>query len=301
MKTLADKIERVGLIGNSDKVSCAGIVRRAARLVREAGRTLLVERVTSEQAGVDAEVHPDAASLSRAVDLLLVFGGDGTILRVAREIAGSQTPMLGVNIGSLGFLTAVPSAELGPALKRIWNGDFVFEQRTLLQANVTPASSRPGSKVPRQPATALNDVVITRGISSRLVELEVSVDGEPLTRYRCDGLIASSPTGSTAYALAAGGAIVFPTANVIELTPICPHTLSNRPVILPLSAVLVVKVVSPRPPTILAVDGQVLHELCGGDSITIRRSRRTVRLMHLAGSSFCQALRHKLHWRGATI
>jgi NAD+ kinase len=148
---------------------------------------------------------------------------------------------------------------------------------------------------------ALNDIVISRGIASRLIELEVRVDGEPLTRYRCDGLIVSSPTGSTAYSLAAGGAVVFPTAQVLELTPICPHTLSNRSLILPLTAKLEVCVVSQKPATILSADGQVVSELATGDRLSIVRSRRTVRLMHLAGSSFCETLRRKLHWRGATL
>src|ERR1039458_3406592 len=135
--------------------------------------------------------------------------------------------------------------------------------------------------------------------ASRLIELDVSVDGDPLTRYRCDGLIVSSPTGSTAYSLAAGGAVVFPTAEVLALTPICPHTLSNRSLIVPLTATIEVKVISPA--TILSADGQVVRELATGDMITIRRARRTVRLMHLAGSSFCEALRCKLHWRGACL
>jgi NAD+ kinase len=149
--------------------------------------------------------------------------------------------------------------------------------------------------------TALNDIVVTRGIASRLIELEVRIDGQPLTRYRCDGLIFSTPTGSTAYSLAAGGAVVFPTAQVIEITPICPHTLSNRSLILPLSARIEVKIISLKPTTILSADGQVVSELAAGDLITVRRSRRTVRLVHLAGTSFCETLRRKLHWRGATL
>jgi len=143
--------------------------------------------------------------------------------------------------------------------------------------------------------------VVSRGIASRLIELDVSVDCELLTRYRCDGLIISSPTGSTAYSLAAGGAVVFPTAEVLALTPICPHTLSNRALILPLTARIDIKVISPRPATILSADGQVVRELAPGDKITIRRARRTVRLMHLAGSSFCETLRCKLHWRGDSL
>jgi len=129
----------------------------------------------------------------------------------------------------------------------------------------------------------------------------VRIDSEPLTRYRCDGLIVSSPTGSTAYSLAAGGAVVFPTASVLEITPICPHTLSNRSLIVPLTSKIEVKVINPKPATILSADGQVVSELSAGDTLIIQRSRRSVRLMHLAGSSFCDTLRRKLHWRGATL
>jgi NAD+ kinase len=294
LKALADRIKRVGLIGNSGKVSGAAAVKRAARLIAAAGRKLYSDAATARLARLKAVVCPDAASLTRQVDLLVVFGGDGTILRLAREIAGSHTPILGVNIGGLGFLTAVPSSNLPQALKCVWDGQFKFESRVLIQA-----TGRCGERLVN--LTALNDIVISRGIGSRLIELDVSVDGDPLTRYRCDGLIVSSPTGSTAYSLAAGGAVVFPTAEVFALTPICPHTLSNRSLILPLTATIDVKVISPRPATILNADGQVLGELAGGDKITIRRSRRTVRLMHLAGSSFCETLRCKLHWRGATL
>jgi len=291
---LADKIKRVGVIGNLEKVSCADTVRRAARLVVAAGRTLYSDQATARLARLKAGVCPEAATLARKVDLLLVFGGDGTILRVAREIAGSRTPILGINIGSLGFLTAVPAAELSRALKHVWEGEFNYESRILLQVNGCGG----GREIMQ---TALNDVVISRGIASRLIELDVRVDGELLTRYRCDGLIVSSPTGSTAYSLAAGGAVVFPTAEVLALTPVCPHTLSNRALIVPLTASIEVEVVSPMPATILSTDGQVVAELAAGDRLRIRRGRRTVRLMHLAGSSFCETLRRKLHWRGATL
>jgi NAD+ kinase len=199
-----------------------------------------------------------------------------------------------VNIGSLGFLTAVSSDELKPALRRVWNGEFNFESRALIRA----AGQCHAQTIDE---SALNDVVISRGIASRLIELEVRIDGEPLTRYRCDGLIISSPTGSTAYSLAAGGAVVFPTSEVIEITPICPHTLSNRSLVVPLKAKIDVKVVSPKPATILSADGQVISELTTGDTLTISRSHRSVRLMHLTGSSFCETLRRKLHWRGATL
>ncbi len=280
MKKLAEQIQRVGLIGNSEKPGCAAILGQAARLVRRAGRQPLQ--------------NPDPHALAHEADLLLAFGGDGTLLRVAREIAGSHTPLLGVNLGGLGFLTAVPSDELPRALNHVWKGEFKYERRALIEA-IGDCSGRHVRQ------TALNDIVVSRGAASRLIELDVSVDAEPVTRYRCDGLVISSPTGSTAYSLAAGGAVVFPTAEVFALTPICPHTLSNRSLILPLTATIRVQAISPRPATILSADGQTVGELSAGDAVSIRRSRSTVRLMHLAGSSFFEALRRKLHWRGATL
>jgi NAD+ kinase len=296
LKKSAENIQRVGVIGNSEKISGAGAtaIQQAARLIAAAGRKLYSDPLTSNLAGLKGVVCQDAATLTREVDLLLVFGGDGTILRVAREIAGSRTPILGINIGGLGFLTGVPSAGLGPALKRVWNGEFRFETRVLIQVE-----GRGCGRLVAQ--TALNDIVISRGTTSRLIELDVHVDGAPLTRYRCDGLIISSPTGSTAYSLAAGGAVVFPTAEVLALTPICPHTLSNRSLILPLTARIEATVISPRPATILSADGQVVSELATGDCLQISRSRRGVRLMQLADSSFCDTLRQKLHWRGASL
>jgi NAD+ kinase len=280
LKKNTDQIKRVGLIGNADKPDCAGILRKAAQLIQRAGRKVLQ--------------HADTAALAHEADLLLVFGGDGTMLHVAREIAGFTTPMLGINIGGLGFLTAVPSDGLAHALNHIWKGEFQYESRVLLEASGTCR----GCSVREN---ALNDIVVGRGAVSRLIDLDVSVNGEWVTRYRCDGLIVSTPTGSTAYSLAAGGAVIFPTADVLALVPICPHTMSNRPLILPLASTIRIKAISPAPATILSADGQLVGELGAGDAVTIRRSRRTVRLMHLADSSFLEALRRKLHWRGAYL
>lgn len=279
------------MIGHAGKIAHSDIVATAARLIRAAGRKVFCDATTATAARIKTPVFPDARALAREVDLLLVFGGDGTMLSAAREVDGSQTPLLGVNIGGLGFLTAVPSAELPAALKQIWAGQFKFESRALIEA-----SAKCTSKSIRQ--TALNDIVVSRGVTSRLIELDVEVDGEPLSRYRCDGLIVSSPTGSTAYSLSAGGALVFPTAEVFALTPINPHTLSNRSLILPLTANIRIKAIDE---TILSADGEVVSELAAGDTVTVRRSSHTVRLMHLADSSFFEALRHKLNWRGTYL
>jgi NAD+ kinase len=280
LKKQADTIKRIGLIGNSEKAACADIVRRAARLISRAGRKAMIDS--------------DTAALARKADLLLVFGGDGTMLRAARDIAGSATPLLGINIGGLGFLTAVPSDGLPRALNHIWHGEFKYESRALIEVNGR-CNSKPISEM------ALNDIVVSRGAVSRLIGLDVSVDGELVTHYRCDGLIISSPTGSTAYSLSAGGAVIFPTADVFALTPICPHALSNRSIILPLASVIRVRATGPSLETILSVDGQVIAEIEAGDTVTVHRSRRTIRLMHLANSSFSEALRRKLHWRGGYV
>ena len=294
MKKLAKSIKRVGLIGNSEKISAQSIVAKAAKLIARTGRSVYSDASTAELAGFESHILPDARALTRQVDLLLVFGGDGTMLRVASEVAGSSTPVLGINIGGLGFLTAVSSEEMPSALRRVWNGDFSLETRALIEV-----AGRCQDRDIRQ--CALNDFVISRGIVSRLITLEVSVNDELLTRYRCDGLIVSSPTGSTAYSLSAGGAVVHPQADVFELTPICPHTLSNRSVIVSLDSRIQVKVVSPRPETILSADSQGICELATGESVTITRSRDSVRLMHLGGTSFFDTLRRKLHWSGTNV
>ena len=294
MKKSADHFHRIGLLGNAEKSACAAGVRTAARLIQRTGRKVVCDAVTARLANIKCEILPDAATLAHSVDLLMVFGGDGTMLHTARQIAGSRTPMLGVNIGGLGFLTAVPSDQIAAALKRVWQGEFRYESRALISAN----GRGNGKKIH---TTALNDIVISRGAASRLIALDVSVNGEPITRYRCDGLIVRSPTGSTAYSLAAGGAIVLPTAEVFALTPICPHALSNRSIILPLSATIRVKAVKTEPATFLNADGQIVGELVNGDEITIRRSQSAVRLLHLAESSFLEALRRKLHWRGTYL
>ena len=294
MKKKADHFKCIGLLGNAEKAACADSVRTAARLIQRAGRKVVCDAVTAQLTKLKCAVSPDATALAREVDLLIVFGGDGTMLHTARQIAGTHTPMLGVNIGGLGFLTAVPSNQLAAMLKRVWQGEFRYESRALIEATGVGCGKR-------IKATALNDIVISRGAASRLIAMDVSVDGEPITRYRCDGLIISSPTGSTAYSLAAGGAIVLPTAEVFALTPICPHALSNRSIILPLASTICMKAVKTEPATFLNADGQIAGQLANGDQITIRRSKSAVRLLHLTDSSFLESLRRKLHWRGTYL
>lgn len=289
-----NEFNQIGLVANPEKADSRKLVRKAAALIRAASKQAICDVPTARFAGLGGRTCPDVPSLSRAVDLLMVFGGDGTMLRIAREAAGSVTPILGINVGGLGFLTHVSSHQLGPALRQIWAGKAIPQTRPLIEAF---------RGIPGQPVSslALNDFVITRGAAPRLIELEVSVDDEVLTRYRCDGLIVCTPTGSTAYSLSAGGSVIAPSAEVLALTPICPHTLSNRSVIVSLESVVKVKVLSQRVEVILAADGQMTSPLAAGEIVTIRKSRHAIRLLHLADSSFFETLRQKLNWSGSNV
>lgn len=284
----------MGLIANTSKPDAPGTAVRAARLIDKAGRTVLCDQPTARISGLKCHTAPDARALASQCDLLLVMGGDGTMLRVAREVGGLKTPLLGINLGNLGFLTAVVAADLPGILGKVWNGKFTLDSRPLIAASGVSTGS------PFEHC-GLNDMVINRSGASRMVELDVEVNGQPLTRYRCDGLVVCSPTGSTAYSLSAGGAIVSPDANVFTLTPICPHTLSNRSVIVGMDAVIRVTIANDNPPAILTADGQVSQNLSLNESVTIRRSRRQVRLLRPEGSSFYDTLRRKLHWSGSHV
>lgn len=292
MKKNPNPIRRVGLVANVEKSQSRPLVVEAVRLLQAHGLAVIGDTATARLAGTRIPRRTRVRQLAEDCDLLLVFGGDGTILRVARDVAGSATPLLGIHVGRLGFLAQVTSERLPLAVDQIVAGDYRVETRPMMAA-----SARGGRRF--HPLLALNDFVFTRGEISRMIELEVFVDDEQLTRYRCDGLIVASPTGSTAYSLAAGGAIVSPTARVFTLTPICPLTLSNRSVVLDLDATLVVRVCTERLQTHLTADGQVAVELRVGDQITIQRSKQEVRLLRLGGNSFFQTLRQKLHWSGS--
>jgi NAD+ kinase len=282
------------LVANLAKPSSRKLARQASNLILEAGRSVCCDEETRRGCGLECPSHPDLHQLAAAADLLLVFGGDGTMLRVARAVAGLTTPILGVKVGGLGFLTHVQSGELGSALQKTWEGDYSTEVRPLIEARGT-SLQRPFAE------KALNDFVFSRGGSSRLIEVRVWVDDAWLTDYRSDGLIISSPTGSTAYSLAAGGAIVNPDADVFALTPICPHTLSNRSVIVRLGATIKVQMLSKEVETIVTADGQVQLPLASGDTIEVRRSRSSLRLLNPGKVSFFATLQNKLHWSGTNL
>lgn len=294
MKNRSQPIKRFGLVANLDKPFCQRAVPLAVECLGRLGSEVVVDASTATLLRDGATALTDAAAVARAVDVLLVFGGDGTMLRVGRETSGSATPIFGINTGHLGFLTGANLQQMPRALEQIAAGLFHVGNRAVIEAR-GQMDGRPFELL------ALNDVVISRGASSRVIELEVLVNGELLTRYRADGLIISTPTGSTAYSLSAGGAIVSPDADVFALTPICPHTLSNRSVIVSLKSKLQVKVLNDKPATILSADGQVVQELGGGVVVAVRRSRRRVRLVQLEGQSFFGTLRAKLRWSGSAV
>lgn len=295
MKKLAASIRRVGLVANPEKAThCVTLVRRAAKILLAQHRSVWCDPTTSAMVNGELPSATSLDDLGRRSDLLLVFGGDGTMLRVAREVAGLSVPLLGINAGHMGFLTSVQSDQLAQALRKLPAGKFAIEERDLLEATVQRGQEQTVHK-------ALNDFVLSRGAASRLIELEVQVNGELLTRYRCDGFIASSPTGSTAYSLAAGGAIVSPDSEVFVLTPICPHTLSIRPVVVNIRSTIQVTLLSERLVATLTADGQPAAELSRGDTVTIRRSDRTLRWLRLEGTSFFKTLREKLAWSGSNV
>jgi len=288
------KLQTIGLIANPDKPAGRAGVLAAASLIASTGRAVAADEQTARMTGLRCPTFPATADLARQTDLLLVFGGDGTILRAVHEIHGSDTPILGINVGRLGFLTAVSAGDLEDVLQKIWRGDFAIESRPLIAV-----SGEGQGKAVR--TTAFNDIVVSHGAVSHIIELDVHIDGQPLTRYRGDGLIVSSPTGSTAYSLSAGGPIISPDARVFAITPICAHAVSNRSVIISSNATVSVKLLSRGMETMVAADGQILASLREGDVITIRRSRRCARLLRPGNASFFAAVRQKLHWRGSSV
>jgi NAD+ kinase len=233
--------------------------------------------------------------IGKAADLIIVLGGDGTILRVAREIEGSATPLLGVNLGNLGFLTSIRSDKLKSAVREVLRGEYHVSERQALQATLLRGGKR------KEAHRALNDVVVSRGASSRILRLRISVDGELLTEYVCDGMIFATATGSTAYSLSAGGPIMVPTARALIITPICPHALSNRSVIAGENSVVRCQVMSAASELLLTVDGQVQLRMEVGDEVEVRQSSRVVQLVTPKNHSYFDVLREKLKWSGANV
>lgn len=281
-------------MANPDKAAAGPLLKRAAELTAKAGRELFVENRAAAMADIQAPCCKGVRELARQTDLIIVLGGDGTMLGAARDLAGSGTRVLGINIGGLGFLTAAPGAQMDEALDLVFRNEYELDIRDLIHAEGTASGHRINQ-------LALNDFVVSRGADARLIDLDVKVDGESLTRYRADGLVVCTPTGSTAYSLAAGGAVVSPNAQALTITPVCPHTLSNRSVIVNMDSVIEVTNLSERLEVFLSADGQVQLPLVTSDVVRIRRADEKIRLVRLPGSSFFNTLRKKLNWSGSSI
>ncbi len=294
MKNTLKKLTVAGLVANTSKPNCKQYIQEAANLLASKGISLLAETHTAQFASLKVETVDAVRSLAKKCDVLFVLGGDGSILRIAREIAGMKTPIAGINLGKLGFLTTAPSEELESAITKIFEQKAYLETRPLILA-----SGRPFGSVKTQ--LAVNDFVINRAGTSRMIDLEVMVNDVYLTRYRCDGLIVCSPTGSTAYSLSAGGAIVSPEADVFTITPICPHTLSNRSVIVGLNSVIKIKYLSEKVNAFISTDGQIENQLLDADEIIVQKSNYSLHLLHLQGDTFFNTLRHKLNWSGSNV
>jgi NAD+ kinase len=230
------------------------------------------------------------AETAAQADLVVVVGGDGTLLAASRLLGDRQVPILAINHGGLGFLTEVTLEEMYPAIERVLEGHFITEHRMMMDIEVASANKRSADY------RALNDVVINKGTISRMIELETRVDRQYVSRFRADGLIVATPTGSTAYNLSAGGPIVFPTMSAMIMTPICSHTLTNRPIVLPPGVKVEILLVAASDDVQVTVDGQVGMKLEANDKITVEKSAIAVKLVAPADKNYFDVLRGKLKW-----
>jgi NAD+ kinase len=280
---------RLGVVAKPDAQEAPEVLRRLLTWLESRQVEAILEKETAglvPTATVTVAAKPELPS---QVDAILVLGGDGTLLSMARAVGDLEVPLLGVNLGGLGFLTATTLDEMLPAVEGLLAGRMAVDERMVLAASVVRDGLRLGEYA------ALNDVVITKSAMSRIINLTVSVAGQHATAYRADGLIISTPTGSTAYSLSAGGPILFPTMDAMVLTPICSHTLTNRPIVLPGGERVEVTLASDQD-VMLTLDGQVGVQLREHDAVEVKRAAARVRLARFREKDFFSVLRTKLKW-----
>lgn len=295
---MSSNFRHVALIGKhtaSVAASGGGTPRAAledmAGFLAAQGCEVVIEHETASHAGVRAYATLDVAGIGQHCDLGLVVGGDGTMLGIGRQVAPYNMPLIGINQGRLGFITDIPLDDWKSVLPAMLRGEFEEDSRRLMHARVM----REGQCV--FDALAMNDVVVNRGATTGMVELRVEVDGHFVANQRADGLIVASPTGSTAYALSAGGPLLHPSNPGLVLVPIAPHTLSNRPIVLNDAGEVTIELVAGRGAS-ANFDMQSLASLLHGDRVTVCRSQHQVRFLHPRGWSYFDTLRQKLHWYG---
>ncbi|MDD3276657.1 MAG: NAD(+)/NADH kinase [Kiritimatiellales bacterium] len=286
-------MKKAGVIANPKRPHAADIFDRLARKAADLGLELFADKQTSGY--LPAATILEFDQFAKTVDVLLALGGDGTVLFCAKLLNGADVPILGINLGSLGFLTGVGEEQLETALDALAAGTLNRDTRTVADIAVTHAGKETGRH------RILNDVVIGFGSSSNIVTLDLAVNGDPIASFACDGIVVATPTGSTGHSLSAGGPIIQPCANVFGISVICPHTLSNRPIILPDSSTIEITIQHAHKNLLLSADGQDVAELSEGDRIRITRSTSPVTFLHPPGYSYFSVLSHKLHWRGSNI
>jgi NAD+ kinase len=280
-------VRRVGVVGHPRYAALHAIVQRVVAFARAHGLELYFERDLAPPPGSGVLDEERVARM----DLLLTLGGDGTLLRGARLVGQHGVPVLGVNLGHLGFLTSIGPADLERGLAATVAGEAVLDERMVLAAEVVGAAGgRHGAFL------AFNDAVLHRGGVARMIRIAVHAHGEEVGTYSADGIILSTPTGSTAYSLSAGGPIVAPALDCILATPICPHTLAVRPLVLSAAETVTVEVLTPSEELILTVDGQESARLVPGDRLVVSRAPTPLRLVRLSGQTFFSTLRRKLRW-----
>lgn len=286
-------MKTVGVVANCRKRRTAEVLKRLSDKAASLGITVLVGKDEFHLAKVGAETPLD--EITQRAEAVIAVGGDGTMLRTVRQFGAAQKPVMGVNVGGLGFLTTVSEAGMDSALERLTRNDFTVVSRAMADCRVTRNSKAQDSHC------ALNDVVLSSGASTRILHLEVFLNDEIVTSYMCDGLIVSTPTGSTGHSMSAGGPIVCPAVKAFVVTPICPHALSVRPLVAADDSVIRVSIYGCSGQVLLSVDGQVGQALAEGDSIEVRRSEIVAQFIHLPGDSYFSVLRQKLHWRGSSL
>jgi NAD+ kinase len=280
---------RIAVFAKLQRPKFAPKLQEAIDWLRARGCHLVVERKVAEAYAVERAESRRAEEIPARADLVLVFGGDGTMLSVARLSRGSNAAILGINLGSLGFLTAATLDELYPALEAVLCGEHKIDQRGLLKAEVHKSDGR------LQTYHALNDIVINKGALARIVRLDASINDDYTATFLADGLIVSTPTGSTAYSLSAGGPIVFPLLDSMVITPICPHTLTNRPLVVPADSRIRI-VLRDGEDVMVTMDGQIGLALEKGEEVLCTESEHKVPLVQPFDRSFFDVLRQKLKW-----
>ncbi len=289
MKAQKLKLKRVAIVAKRHAKEVRSVIRSLVRWLAKRGIDAILEDELAGHIRAKSETFPPG-KVPRDSDMVIVLGGDGTLLSVARVMRSRQIPILGVNLGSLGFMTDVALKDLYPTLEAVIAGDVTVDERHRLRTELV----RKGKVIASE--AVLNDVVITKGAIARIIEVAVEIDGQFVTVVRADGLIVATPTGSTAYSLGAGGPILYPSLGAMILTPICPHTLTYRPVVVSDRARAELTLRGDPREVYVTFDGQESEPMQPGDVVTVRKSRSTVKLVSRADKNYFQILRHKLRW-----